>query len=169
VATVVSGGSVTLTATISTTSNGAGPTGTVQFKNGANNLGAAATCTPKAAGVTAAASCTATLTTALSEFVPLARPRARPQVPVLPIGIVLVLLITFLAMQRRLAVGTRVGYAAAGVILFASVAAGLAGCSGAKSSAASPPSPRSASITAVYSGDANYTGSTSAATTVTIQ
>src|ERR1700738_1799536 len=78
--------------------------------------------------------------------------RGRPQVPVLPIGIVLVLLITFLAMQRRLAVGTRVGYAAAGVILFASVAAGLAGCSGAKSSAASPPSPRSASITAVYSG-----------------
>jgi hypothetical protein len=164
VATVLSGGNVTLTATISTTSNGAGPTGTVQFKNGANNLGAAATCTPKAASVTAAASCTATLTTALSEFAPPAR--TRRQIPVLPLGIVSVLLITFLAMQRRLSVGKRVGYAAAGVVLFASVAAGLAGCSGTKSSAASP---RTASITAAYSGDGNYTGSTSAATTVTIQ
>jgi hypothetical protein len=167
VATVVSGGSVTLTATISTTSNGAGPTGTVQFKNGANNLGAATTCTPKAFSLTAPASCTAMLTTALSEFVPPAQPRTRPQIPVLPLGLVSVLLIAFLAMQRRLSVGKRVGYAAAGVVLFASVAAGMAGCSGTKSSAA--PSPRTASITAVYSGDANYAGSTSAATTVTIQ
>jgi hypothetical protein len=50
----------------------------------------------------------------------------------------------------------------------ACAAAGFAGCSGAKS-ATSTGGSRTASITAVYSGDANYSGSTSPATTVTIQ
>jgi len=167
VASVVAGGNVTLTATISTTSNGAGPTGTVQFKNGSSNLGAAATCTPKAASATGSASCTATLTTALSEFVPLGDPRTRPQVPVLPLGIASLLLIAFLAMQRRLSMGKRVRYAAAGLVLFACVAAGLTGCSGAGGSSGGGATTRS--ITATYSGDANYTGSTSAATTITIR
>jgi len=167
VASVVAGGNVTLTATISTTSNGAGPTGTVQFKNGSSNLGAAATCTPKAASATGSASCTATLTTALSEFVPLGDPRTRPQAPVLPLGIASLLLIAFLAMQRRLSMGKRVGYAAAGLVLFACVAAGFTGCSGAGGSSGGGATTRS--ITATYSGDANYTGSTSAATTITIR
>jgi hypothetical protein len=83
---------------------------------------------------------------------------------VLPLGIVSVLLIVFLAMQRRLSVGKRLGYAAAGLILFACVAAGIAGCSGSGGGG-----PHTDSITAVYSGDANYTGSTSSATPVTIQ
>jgi subtilase family serine protease len=172
VASVAAGGSVTLTALISTTSNGAGPTGTVQFKNGSSNLGtASATCTPAAAN-TSAASCTATLTTALSEFIPPAKPWTRPQVPTLPLGIVSMLLIVFLAMQRRLSMGKRIGYAAAGLLLFACVAAGIAGCSGTSSGSnngGGGSGPHTDSITAVYGGDANYTGSTSAATTVTVQ
>jgi subtilase family serine protease len=172
VVTVAAGGNVTLTALISTTSNGAGPTGTVQFKNGSSNLGAAATCTPTSGAATGLASCTATLTTALSEFIPLAKPRVRPQVPTLPLGIVSVLLILLLAMQRRSSTGKRIGYAAAGLVLFACVAAGIAGCSGTHSGSGSGgggSGPHADSITAVYSGDANYTGSTSAATTITVQ
>jgi hypothetical protein len=129
-------------------------------------LGSAVMCTPTAGTSTTTALCKATLTTALSEFVPLAKPRTRPQVPVLPLGIVSVLLIAFLAMQRRLSVGKRVGYAAAGLILFACIAAGIAGCSG---SGGGGGGSHTDSITAVYSGDANYTGSTSSATPVTIQ
>jgi len=164
--TIVSGGSVTLTAKVNTTSSGAGPTGTVQFKNGSSNLGSAVMCTPTAGTSTTTALCTATLTTALSEFVPLSKPRSQPQVPVLPLGLVSLLLIVFLAMQRRLSVGKRVGYAAAGLILFACFAAGIAGCS---SSGGGGGGSHTDSITAVYSGDANYVGSTSSATPITIQ
>ncbi len=168
VTTITAGGSVTLTATVNTTSNGAGPTGTVQFKNGSSNLGNAVTCTPTSgtASTSGNAFCTATLTTALSQFIPLTQPRTRPHVPVLPLGIVSVLLIAFLAMQRRLSIGKRLGYATAGLILFACVAAGIAGCSGRGNGGGGS---HTDGITAVYSGDANYTGSTSSATTVTIQ
>jgi len=169
---IAPGGSVTLTATVSTTSNGAGPTGTVQFKNVSGNVGTAVACAPTSglASTTGTASCTATLTTALSELVPLAKPRTRPQVPVLPLGIVSVLLIAFLAVQRRLSIGQRLGYALAGLILFASVAAGIAGCSGSGGGGGGGGGGlHTDSITAVYGGDANYTGSTSSAVPVTIQ
>jgi len=171
-ASVAAGGSVTLTATVNTTSNGAGPTGTVQFKNGSSNLGSAVTCTPTSAiaSTTGNASCTATLTTALSELVPFAKPRTRPQVPVLPLGIVSVLLIAFLAMQRRFSIGKRLGYALASLILFACVAAGIAGCSGSGGGGGGGGGgPHTDSITAVYGGDTNYTGSTSSAVPVTVQ
>ncbi len=168
---IVSGGSVTLTATVSTPSNGeppcgSGVAGTVQFKNGGTAISGTVNYggTSGIVSSSGAASCTATLTTTLAEFVPFAKPRTRPQVPVLPLGIVSVLLLVLLAMQRRLSVGRRVGYAAAGLILFASLAAGIAGCSGSGGGGS-----RTDSITAVYSGDANYMGSTSSATTVTIQ
>lgn len=168
---IVSGGSVTLTATVNTTSNGAGPTGTVQFTNGSSNLGSAVTCAPTSgtASTTGNALCTATLSTALSELVPFAKPVARPQVPVLPLGIVSLLLIVFLAMQRRLSMGKRVGYAAAGFILFACIALGIAGCGGSGSGGGGGGGSHTDSITAVYSGDTNYAGSTSSATPVTIQ
>ncbi len=179
VTSVVSGGSVTLTALISSTSNGAGLTGTVQFKNGANNLGSAVTCTPAAAGATAA-SCKATLTTALSQFVPLSRPQPRLRIPALPLWIAVWLLLLFLALARYAAplrnrwprLDKRLGYAAAGLVLFACLAAGFAGCSGTHSSSSvggGGGGTHTDSITAVYSGDANYAGSTSSATPVTIQ
>jgi subtilase family serine protease len=175
VTSIVSGGSVTLTALISSTSNGAGLTGTVQFKNGANNLGSAVTCTPAAAGATAA-SCTATLTTTLSQFAPLSRPQPRLRIPALPLWIAAWLLLLFLALarlaaplqRRRPRLGSRLGYAAAGLVFFACLAAGFAGCSGSGSSSGGGGS-HTDSITAVYGGDANYAGSTSAATTVTVQ
>ena len=170
---IASGGSVTLTATVSTPSNGeppcgSGVAGTVQFKNGSTAISGTVTYSGTS-GISSGgqASCTATLTTSLSEFFPLAKPRTRPQVPVLPLGIVSVLLIMLLAMQRRLSVGKRVGYAAAGLILLAGLAVGIAGCSG--SGGAGGGGSRTDSITAVYSGDANYMGSTSSATPVTIQ
>jgi subtilase family serine protease len=172
---IAPGGSVTLTATVSTPSNGeppcgSGVAGTVQFKNGGTAISGTVnyTGTSGMRSSSGQASCTATLTTSLSEFVPLAKPRTRPQVPALPLGIVSVLLIAFLAMQRRLSIGKRIGYAAAGLILFACVAAGIAGCSGSGGGGGGGGS-HTDSITAVYSGDANYTGSTSSAASVTIR
>jgi hypothetical protein len=171
VSSVVSGGSVTLTATVNTNSNGAGVTGTVQFKNGSSNLGAAATCTPTAATASASgfAFCTATLTTALSEFIPLTEHRPGPGIRLVPFGIMCVLFVAFLALQRRLPAGRRFAYAAAGVVFFACVASGIAGCSGNKGATTTGGGANTRSITATYSGDANYSGSTSSATTVTIQ
>jgi hypothetical protein len=177
VTTVVSGGNVVLTAQISATSNGAAPTGTVQFKNGSSNLGAATTCTASAGTATTVA-CTATLTTTLSQFVPLMRePQPKLRLPGVPLWIAASLLI-LLALARHAAPlqrkwpqsGRRLGYAAAGLLLFACLAAGFAGCSstGSNSSSGGGGS-HTDSITAVYSGDANYAGSTSSATVVTVQ
>jgi hypothetical protein len=170
---VASGGSVTLTAKVNTTSNGAGPTGTVQFKNGSSNLGSAMTCSPTSgtASTTGAAFCTATLTTALSQFIPMTRPEPGPPTWLMPLWIAVWLVLVLLMMahhaeglQRK---WTRLGYAAAGLALLACLATELAGCSGAKSGSGGG-SGRTDNITAVYSGDANYTGSTSAAAPVTI-
>jgi hypothetical protein len=165
---VTSGGSVALTATVSSSSNSsAGPSGTVQFMNGTAKLGGAMTCAPTGATASAGASCKATLSTALSEFIPLAQPRLRPNVPMLLVGLVSSLLLALLALQRRLSLGRRVGYAAAGLLLLACLTPGFAGCSGAKGSSSG--TPHTDSITAVYSGDTNYSGSTSAAVSVSIQ
>jgi len=109
------------------------------------------------------------LTTALSEFVPLAKPRLRPNVPVLPLGIISTLLLVFLALQRRLFVGRRLGYAAATLLLFACMTAGFTGCSGSSGSGSTGTKSHTDSITAVYSGDVNYSGSTSGAVSVTVQ
>jgi len=165
---VTSGGSVALTATVSSSSNSsAGPSGTVQFMNGTAKLGGAMTCAPTGATASAGASCKATLSTALSEFIPLAQPRLRPNVPMLLVGLVSSVLLALLALQRRLSLGRRVGYAAAGLLLLACLTPGFAGCSGAKGSSSG--TPHTDSITAVYSGDTNYSGSTSAAVSVSIQ
>ncbi len=173
VATITSGGSVTLTATISTNSNGAGPTGTVQFKNGASNLGSAVNCSPTSgiASTTGNAFCTATLTTALSQFVPMARPQPGPRIWMVPLWMAAGLVILFLILAQQAArlqrKWARLGYAAAGLLLFAWLAAGIAGCSGSGSSGGG--GGRTDSITAVYGGDANYTGSTSPATAITLR
>jgi subtilase family serine protease len=173
---IASGGNVTLTATVSTPSKGEAPcgsgvAGTVQFKNGSTAISGTVNYTGTSGILSSSgqASCTATLVASLSEFVPVATPRSRPQVPVLPLASVSVLLILFLAMQRRLSIGKRIGYAAAGLILFASTAAGITGCSGSSNGGGGGGGSHTDSITAVYSGDANYTGSTSSATPVTIQ
>jgi len=169
-ASVASGGSVTLTATVSSSSNSsAGPSGTVQFMNGTTSLGGTVTCAPAGASAAAGASCKATLTTALSEFIPLAQPRLRPTVPMLLVGIISsLLLVLLLALKRRLSLERRVGYAVAGLLLLTCLTAGFAGCSGTKGGTGSG-APHTDSITAVYSGDTNYSGSTSAAVSVAVQ
>jgi subtilase family serine protease len=176
VSSVVSGGSVTLTALITAPSNGEPPCGTgvaspgtVQFKNGSAAISGTVSYTGTSGAQTGQASCTATLTTTLSQLVPLAQPRPKLRIPGVPLWIAAWLAILFLALARRSwpQFGKRLGYAAAGLVFFACLAAGFAGCSG--SSGSSGGGTHTDSITAVYSGDANYAGSTSLATPVTVQ
>src|SRR6266478_4624505 len=171
VTSITSGGSVTLTATVSSNSNSAqGATGTVQFLNGSSNLGAAATCTPAGAttnssGTFVGASCTATLTTALSSlppgFIDL-RPRSTPFVLLAWLAAVLAMFSFLMAVKLA---ARRKQYAYAGLAFFLMAAAALAGCSGASSSSSGGGSSRT--ISAKYSGDTNYAGSTGS-TTITV-
>jgi hypothetical protein len=183
VTSVVSGASVTLTAIISSSSNGEPPCGsgvanlgTVQFKNGSTAISGTVSYTGTSGAQTGQASCTATLTTALSQLVPLMRPQPKMRIPAVPLWIAAWLAILFLALARHSALlrrrwphsAGRLGYAAIGLLLFACLAGAFAGCSGNGTSGTGAKS-HTDSITAVYSGDANYAGSTSAAATVTVQ
>ena len=167
---IASGGSVTLTATVSTISSGVGPTGTVQFKNGGNALGSAATCTPTAASSTTPAFCTATLTTTLAFLVPPSGPNRIPtlRVPWILVMVVALLVLLLLNMKRVPARYRRV-YAGAGLLLLAGLLAGLAAGCGSGSGGGGGGGVHSDSITGAYSGDANYAGSTSPVITITVQ
>jgi pro-kumamolisin-like protein/Big-like domain-containing protein len=168
VSSVISGGSITLTAIVATNSNGAGPTGTVQFKSGSSGLSSAVTCAPAAATSTTGASCTATLTTTLSFLAPPSIPPQLPGSPALPLWIAYgVLLIMFLLSVKRFPAERR-AYSFACLLLFVFVAAGIVGCGGG-SGGGGGGGAQTRSITAVYSGDGNYAGSTSAAVSITIQ
>jgi hypothetical protein len=175
---IASGGSVTFTAKVTgTTNNAAGPTGTVQFMNGTTALGTAATCMPTAGTTSTPGTCTATLMTTLALLTPPVSPANRIRnLPVGPMWFVAgLLLAAFMLSLRypRFAPWTRrLGYACAGALLLACVVAGIAGCGGGGSSSSGGgggTTPHSDSITGVYSGDANYAGSTSAAVTISIQ
>jgi subtilase family serine protease len=164
VSSIVAGGSVTLTAKVSTTSSGAGPTGTVQFMNGSSRLGAAATCTPTAAKGTVAAFCTATLTTTLSFMSLPSGPSRLPNFRFQPVLLTaLVLLMLFLFSLSKIPATHRRRFAYISLFLFACILAGVTGCSGGGGGG------RTDSITAAYSGDGNYSTSTSAAVSITIQ
>jgi hypothetical protein len=164
VSSVVSGGSVILTATVSTNSNGAGPTGTVQFKNGSSNLGAAITCAPTAATTTAAAFCTATLTTTLSFVAPPSGPVRFPNFRYQPVLLTaLLLLLVFLFFVNKVSPAHRRRFTYVSLLLLLFVLAGIAGCSGHGGSG------RIDNITAAYTGDTNYGGSTSPSAPITIQ
>src|SRR5262249_54377298 len=130
--TIRAGDSVTITANVDSPSNSSqGPTGTVQFKNGSTNFGAAVTCTPSGATSSAGASCTAQLTMALSALPPgffVERPpRNTPFVVVTGVAVMLATLSFFmgtkLSGRRR-----RVADLGAGVLVIA--AAAPAGCGG---------------------------------------
>jgi subtilase family serine protease len=163
ISSITSGGSVTLTAVVSSSSNSTqGPTGTVQFMNGSSNLGAAAaTCTPAGATSSAGASCTATLTTAISSLPPGiidTRPRNTPFAFLAWLAAVLAMLGFVLAAKLA---ARRKQYAYAGLAFFLMAAAAIAGCGGGSSSSVGG---SSRSVTAKYSGDTNYAGSTGSAT-----
>jgi hypothetical protein len=174
---ISSGGSVTLTAKVTgTNNNAAGPTGTVQFMNGTTALGTAATCTPTAGTSTTPGTCTATLMTTLSLLTPPSGSNRAPRSPFGPMWIVAGLLLSaiLLGLSRlRVAPLTRrLGYACAGALLFACLAAGITGCGGGSSSGGGGgggTTPHTDAITGVYSGDATYAGSTSAAVSISIQ
>jgi subtilase family serine protease len=164
---IKSGGTVTLTAKVSTQSNGAGPTGTVQFKSGSATLSSAVACTPTAATSTASAFCTATLTTTLSFVVPPQTPRIFPNNPIRPIWITTYsLLVMILLALARLRKAKKTLYVFASLIVFALVVSGIAGCG---SSGGGGGGGHTDSITAVYGGDTNYSTSTSAAVPISVQ
>jgi len=167
VTSVVSGGSVTLTANVTTNSNGAGPTGTVQFENGSSSLGtAAATCVPTAGTATASASCTATLTTTLSFMTPPSGPSRFPNFRYQPVLLTaLLLLLLFLFSLNKISPTHRRRFTYVSLLLLVLLLAGIGGCGGSGSNSNGG---RTDNITAVYSGDTNYTGSTSAVAPVTI-
>jgi hypothetical protein len=175
VTSVVSGGSVTLTATVNSQSNSAqGPTGTVQFKNGSMNLGVAATCTPTGANFSGATSigalCTAQLTTTLSALPPgffvEPRPRNNPFV-ILTLLAAMFAMISFLLAAKLAAWRRR--YAFAGVAFAMIAAVALTGCSGSTNGGGGGGGGggSSRSITAAYSGDTNYAAS-SGSTSVSV-
>jgi hypothetical protein len=166
---ISSGGSVTLTATVVATGTGASPTGTVQFMNGTTPLGMAQTCTA-VSGATSP-TCSATLMTTLAFLAPPAGPNRIPSIRgvpwLLPAG--LVLLVLLLLGLKRVPRAYRRAYACASLLLLAGLVAGLAAGCGSGYGGGGGGGPHYDSITAVYSGDATYAGSTSPVITITVQ
>lgn len=166
---ITSGGTVTLTALVATTSNSSlGPSGTVQFKNGGTNLSASATCTPAGFDLVnnIGASCTAKLTTTLSALYPpaLRGPRT-PSIPVILALLLAIALLLFLRLLRNIPVPRRRAYAYGGFVCFVLLAAGIAGCSGTGGGGGGGGG-KTLTISASYTGDSNYaasSGSTSIA------
>jgi hypothetical protein len=111
-------------------------------------------------------------------FAPQSSPGSKPETPSGPLGtplllpvVALLALVAFWLSLTRIPTNRPLGYALATLVLFGSVAT-MAACGGGSSSTPPPPptpTSHTASITAVYSGDATYKGSTSAAATITIQ
>ncbi|GAC1617115.1 MAG: hypothetical protein NVS9B13_03450 [Candidatus Acidiferrum sp.] len=172
--TITSGGTVTLTAVVSSASNSnLGPSGTVQFKNGSTNLSGAVTCTPAGFAIVnnipIGANCTATLTTALSALYPPASPGPRtPYVPVIPTLLAVLSLILFPLLMRWMPTPKRRAYASAGLLGFVLLAAGIAGCSSTSSSGGGGGGGgKTLTVSAAYTGDSNYAAS-SGSTTVTV-
>jgi subtilase family serine protease len=183
--TVATGGSVTLTATITTSSSGVAPTGTVQFLNGTTKLSGTVKYTPTGGSTTGSAGLKATLTSTLTSLAPLGPP-AEEQRRFPPAMLLLALCAIVLIAYEWLCstMPRRRGYAYAGFLLLALLAGGFAGCGGGGGGSTSGSgtgggttgggttgggSTGAQSITAVYSGDANYQTSKSTAVSVTIQ
>jgi uncharacterized membrane protein YgcG len=138
-------------------------------------LGAAVTCAPTsgAANTTVLAGtpiqagtayCVATITTAISALYP--PPTAEPGTPWLravPLAIVALCAALYLVGMRWMPEQRRRAYAYAGLLGFALLAAGIAGCGGSSNTSggggSSGSGPGTRTINAVYSGDTNYAAS----------
>jgi subtilase family serine protease len=174
--TVTSGATDMLSATVtSSTNNGVGITGTVQFMSGTTALGSAVTCTPKAGTSTTAATCTASLSPALSNlppgfFTPSHRtPKTPPAGPLAVVTGVLAMLLIVSMRWNSVPTRRRLAVAFACALVMVGIAAGFAGCGGGSStSGGGGTTSHVDSITAVYSGDSTYVGSTSPAVAVTV-
>lgn len=160
--TVPSGTTVTFTAVIHTTSNGAGPTGTVTFSNGSASLGTA-TCTPTSGAEntsTGLAYCTAVLATPVSAMLP---PAPQPRVPLVPMVLLALSLVAFLAILRFRPQGRARALAYASLLAFVLLSVGLTGCGGGGGGGGGGNS-KTLTINVSYPGDTIYnntTGSTS--------
>jgi hypothetical protein len=174
--TIATGGMVNLSATITgSTKSGPGLTGTVQFMNGTQALGNAVTCMSAAGTASAGGTCTATLSTALSNVPPAflkpsqRSPRIPPAFPLAIATSVLALLLAFAMRRNASTTRRRLAYAFASALLLIGIAAGFAGCGGGSTTGGGGGSTSHVdSITAVYSGDTIYAGSTSTAVAVTV-
>jgi hypothetical protein len=176
--TITSGGMVTLNATItSSTKAGPGITGAVQFMNGTQALGSPVNCTSTAGTATTAATCTASLATALSNVPPAFikpsqhAPRTPPAAAPLALATCILALLLIVATRRgAVPARRRLVYAASFALVMIGIAAGFAGCGGGSSSSGGNTTPTTHvdSITAVYGGDSTYVGSTSPAVAVTV-
>jgi len=164
IGTITSGATVTLTALITTPSNGAGPTGNVTFSNGTTSLGTGA-CTATSGtnnpngtnGTTAGtAFCTATLQVAISALNPV--PQSRPRPPVAPIVLLAMSIVAYLALLRRMPRGRKRAYAYGGLVVVALIAVAIAGCGGGGGGGGG--GGKTITINASYPGDANYNPST---------
>ncbi len=164
---ITSGANVTLTAKIiGPASNGAGPTGMVQFKNGGTNLQGAVNCVPTNFNPSSQTPpfCTASLTTTLSALYPPPGDSPRtPYLPKVPAFFLALSVLLFLILLRWRPPAKRRAYAYAGLVCFALLAAGIAGCGSSGGS-----NGRSLTISASYPGDTNYAAS-SGSTTITVQ
>jgi pro-kumamolisin-like protein/Big-like domain-containing protein/subtilase family protein len=163
IGTITSGATVTLAALITTPSNGAGPTGNVTFTNGTATLGTGA-CAPTSGtsnssgtnGTTpGTAFCTATLTTAISALYP--APQSRPRPPVVPMVLLALSIVAYLALLRWMPASRKRVYAYAGLVVFAVMAVAIAGCGGGGGGGGGG---KTVTIGASYPGDANYNSST---------
>lgn len=160
-ATITSGASVTLTATVQTSSGGAAPTGTVTFMNGSTPLSGTVTYTPTAGSLNAgtSASLTATLTTAISSLPsspagPWRSPKSKYPVWPFALGALLFLL----ALLKMISANRRT-YAYLGILLLVLVTAAMPGCGGGGGAGGGGGGTGTRTITATYSSDANYTSS----------
>lgn len=161
--TVSSGVSFQVSAFVDTNSIGAAPTGTVTFFNGGTQVGnpVNVTATADANGFVAASA--STMLTLTSGVAPVATPRNRPfeWIPVIAFGFALLcgLLLLIVPMRRRLAL-------AGLTLVILGLGLGIAGCGGGGSS--NTPAPGTADVTARFSGDGNYQGSSSTISIVTV-
>ncbi|MBS1867280.1 MAG: Ig-like domain repeat protein, partial [Acidobacteria bacterium] len=169
---IMSGGTVTLTATVGSNSNADqahAPSGTVQFSNGSATLGAPITCTQVGASSSAGASCTAKLTTAIAFLLPPSNPNNRiwrtPLEWLAALAIIAALLLFAAALRMK---KFRHAYAYAAIGFFLVATAALAGCSGAGSGGGGGGGGNARTITAKYGGDMNYAAS-SGTGSVTVQ
>lgn len=161
--TVSSGVSFQVSAFVDTNSIGVAPTGTVTFFNGGTQVGnpVNVTATADANGFVAASA--STMLTLTSGVALVATPRNRPfeWIPVIAFGFALLcgLLLLIVPMRRRLAL-------AGLTLVILGLGIGIAGCGGGGSS--NTPAPGTADVTARFSGDGNYQGSSSTISIVTV-
>jgi hypothetical protein len=170
---ITSGQSVQLAAVIAPNSfsNGSAPcgtgsTGTVQFAENGTALSGTVTYTPVNGQTNPnGASCTATLTTAISALYPPGIREVRPRMPFWPIVFALLSILLSGFGWRWMPEQRRRAYVYASLVAFTLLAVTIAGCGGGSGSSSTG---HTVTIKATYSGDANYVAS-SGSTTINVQ